>query len=126
MMNFIIELNQHIVFPLWYDYWSAQGIDETRAMVEKAYQSLQNASNIDEFHLALEVAIQTCHQNGSILDYLEEYGREEYGGDPQQIEDIMTELTEGFGLAAWDKQLRAIGVKVPRRVVKRNLEQAAK
>lgn len=124
MYNFIIELNQHIVFPLWYAYWSAMGIDTTRELAEEAYEGLNNASNIDEFHLALEIAIQTYHQNGSMLDYLESYGGEEYGSDPQEIEDIMKELTEGKGNAAWDKQLRSIGVKIPRKVVKHNLEQA--
>jgi len=124
MDNFIVELNQHVVFPLWYDYWRAMGIDTTRELAEEAYEGLINAKNIDEFHLALEVAIQTCHQSGSMLDYLQEYGGEEYGADPQEIEDLMTELTEGKENAIWDKQLRTIGVKVPIKVRRDNLERA--
>jgi hypothetical protein len=124
MQEFLIELNQHLVFPLWYDYWGGMGIDSTRELAQEAYEGLENANNFDEFHLALETAIQTCHQNGSMLEYLETYGGEEYGADPQEIENIMTELTEGKGNAEWDKQLKSIGVKIPVLVRKRNLEQA--
>jgi hypothetical protein len=124
MDNFIVELNQHLVFPLWYEYWGAMGIDTTRELAEEAYEGLVNAKNFDEFHLALEVAIQTCHQNGSMLEYLEQYGGEEYGSDPSEIEDIMNELTDGKANANWDKQLMNIGVKIPLAVRKHNKELA--
>lgn len=126
MDNFIIELNQYLVFPLWYEYWGAMGIDTTRELAEEAYEGLVNANTFEEFHLALEVAIQTCHQNGSMLEYLEQYGGEEYGADPSEIEDIMNELTEGKGNANWDKQLKEVGVKVPIAVRRHNLEVAKK
>ena len=105
MENFMIELNQYIVFPLWYAYWGAMGIDTTRELAQDAYDDLENANTFEEFHLALEVAIQTCHQNGSMLEYLEEYGGEEYGSDHLEIEDIMNELTVGKSNAEWDEQL---------------------
>ena len=100
------------------------GIDTTRELAEEAYEGLVSANTFEEFHLALEVAIQTCHQNGSMLEYLEQYGGEEYGSDPSEIEDIMNELTEGKSNANWDKQLKEVGVKVPIAVRKHNLEVA--
>lgn len=123
METFLVELNQHLVFPLWYNYWRGMGIDDTRDMVEEAYKNLTSASSFEEFHLALEVAIQTCHQGGSMLDYLSEYGGED-DSNPQEIENIMTELTGGKSNAEWDKQLKAIGVKVPGSVKKHNLQMA--
>ena len=124
MEKFMIDLNQYIVFPLWYDYWGSMGIDTTREMAEEAYEDLTNANSFKEFHKALEVAIQTYHQNGLMLDYLSEYGNEYTSASPEDIESIMLELTEGKINAEWDKQLKEIGVKIPIVVRKHNLEVA--
>jgi hypothetical protein len=124
MENFIIELNQHLVFPLWYDYWGAMGIDTTRELAEEAYEGLVNANTFEEFRNALQVAIQTCHQNGSMLEYLDQYGGEYDYGSPEDIEGTMLELTEGKSNFEWDKQLKAVGVKVPLAVRKHNKELA--
>ena len=124
MEQFLIELNQYAVFPLWYTYWGSMGIDTTRELAEEAYDNLSNAKGFQEFHESLEEAIQTCHQNGSMLDYLSEYGGEEYGGDPEEIEAIMFGLTEGKTNFEWDKELKSVGVKVPMIVREHNLEQA--
>jgi hypothetical protein len=124
MENFMIELNQHLVFPLWYDYWRAQGIDTTRELAEEAYEGLVNANGFDEFHEALEIAIQTCHQNGSMLEYLDQYGGQEMGSDPETIEGIMLELSQGKPNSEWDGQLIGIGVQIPDSVIRNNLETA--
>jgi hypothetical protein len=126
MEEFLIELNQHMVFPLWYDYWGAMGIDTTRELAEDAYEGLINANTFEEFHTALGVAILTCHQNGSMLEYLSEYGNEYVESSPEDIEIIMDELTEGKTNVEWDKQLKAVGVKVPIEIRKHNLEVANK
>ena len=126
MKNFMIELNQYIVFPLWYNYWGSMGIDTTREMAEEAYNDLTSANSFEEFHKALEVAIQTCHQNGSMLDYLSEYGNEHTSASSEDIESIMMELTEGKTNTEWDQQLKEIGVKIPIAVRKHNLEVAKK
>ena len=60
-----------------------------------------------------------------MLDYLEEYGYEEYGSDPEEIESTMLSLTDGAANSKWDKELKQIGVKVPKLVRQRNLEQEA-
>ena len=91
--NFLVELNQYLVFPLWYNYWGAMGIDTTRELAEEAYNNLVNASTIQECKLAIEEAIQTCHQNGSMLEYMGQHGDEDV--DPKQIEGTLSGLTEG-------------------------------
>lgn len=124
MENFLVELNQHMVFPLWYNYWGAMGIDTTRELAQEAYDGLVNADSFEEFRNALQVAIQTCHQNGSMLDYLDQYGGEYDYDSPENIEDTMLELTEGKSNSEWDKQLKEIGVKIPMAVRKHNKELA--
>lgn len=122
--QFIQDLNQNLVFPMWMDYWGAMGIEGTREMAEEAYEGLVSANSFEEFHQALEVAIQTCHQNGSMLEYLEQYGGEYNYSSPEMIEITMLELTEGKSNSEWDKQLKEIGVKIPLSVRKYNLEVA--
>ena len=126
MEDFLIELNQHIVFPLWYNYWQSMGIDTTRELAEEAYEGLVNANSFEEFRPALAEAILTCHQNGSMLDYLSQYGNESTSVSSEDIEGIMVELTEGKTNSEWDKQLKEVGSKIPTSVKKHNLEIANK
>ncbi len=124
MENFLVKLNQYIVFPVWYEYWKAMGIDTTRELAQEAYEELVNAKSFEQFHRALEIAIQTCHQGGSMLDYLSDFGGRETESSPEDIEGLMNELTDGKMNSGWDEQLKEIGVQLPISVIKRNLEQA--
>jgi hypothetical protein len=73
--EFLIALYR-IVFEYWYDYWSPQGIDETRERAEqyrKLLTYIKNpAKDEEDFKLNITIlhkALNNYHQTGSMLDY---------------------------------------------------------
>ena len=68
-----IELNKVLVFPVWFKYWKAQGIVETRARIEQAYKSLKTISKqpIDKQFMILSIVKNISHQTGDMMDYYE-------------------------------------------------------
>lgn len=122
LQPFVREFYEFVIFPAWYNYWSYQGIDETRENVQDVYNLLVGSKTPEDNHMAILRAIQTSHQTGDMLDYLEEYGGEEdiY---PDKIKDLMTELTNGSMNSIWDKQLKEIGVIIPKSVKRNNVKQ---
>jgi hypothetical protein len=102
----ISELNQHIIFPLWYDYWKQQGIDETRENIENIFNRLNGNTDLKNTIANINLALNASHQNGSMLDYLEEKSQ---SGD---LKGLLDSLTEGKNVKKWNKQLREIGVKI--------------
>ena len=111
------EIYQNFTFPEWYRYWLARGIDETRYKVEKAYKALQKASSIKENIVAINLAINTYHQNGSMMDYIEDYGGTEQDEDTNSklnilTEDLLTNLSEGIYNEEWDEDLKEVGLEV--------------
>jgi len=109
--TFAFEAYQYIIFPKWFEYWEPRGIEETREQISEVYDSLRSAKSFQEFDLAIKIAIQTSHQNGSMLDYLSS----DHGFDSREIESLFSSLTAGDYTPAWDKQLREIGVSIPRK-----------
>ena len=119
---FIREFYEYIIFPIWYEHWKYQGIDETRENVQEVYNMLVRAKTPEDSHMAILRAIQTSHQTGDMIEYLEEYGGEEdiY---PDKIKDLMEDLTNGSMNSIWDKQLEEIGVVIPKSVRRNNVKQ---
>ena len=111
LQQFIQDLNQFLVFPLWYDYWGSQGIEETRENLQEIYDMLESANSLEENIAAINVALNAVHQTGDMLQHLENYSNI----PSSEIKDILDNLSEGTNLPKWNKQLRQIGVKVPRK-----------
>ena len=110
--DIVFEINHKIVFPVWYQYWSAQGIVETRANVEKVADELKSAKTIDETIAAVSLALNVAHQSGDMLDHLENYGDLEDPNEAYGIRDLLKELSEGKDVEKWNEELRAIGVQI--------------
>lgn len=99
------EWGEKILFPLWYEHWSARGIDNTRANIERLYNNLMN---IDRYSFRKQLglinqAINSTHQNGSMMEY---YG-ELYDVGPHELQYF-----SNMDTAEWDEELREIGVQV--------------
>lgn len=108
------EWNELLVFPLWYQKWGPEGIDETRDNVEKVYQMLRSTKTIDENIAAINAAINTAHQTGSMMDYIQDYGQVNDIGDiSDTIQQQLQNLTNGDNNAVWENQMRGVGVQVP-------------
>jgi hypothetical protein len=120
--NFTKEIYQNFVFPQWYRYWRAKGIDETRKNVEASYKMMLEASSIKENITAINVAINTYHQSGSMMDKLTEYGAVSEGGDFEddleselaytEIMSLLSNLSKGKYTEEWNKELKDIGLNI--------------
>jgi hypothetical protein len=105
-INVLTEMYEKLVFPLWYHKWSAEGIDETRENAEKVYNDLTtaNENNLGELITRTNIALNTAHQNGSMLDYTEQLTGED------QLKGLLNSLTEGDDIDKWNNQLREVGI----------------
>jgi hypothetical protein len=101
------------LFPIWYGYWRTKGIDDTRARVEKAYQTLLQIPNmnINQALLNINIVINTAHQTGDMIDYIVD-ATGEYSRD---IKNLMTQLSNQTDFRDWNKQLKGIGSQFPRK-----------
>ncbi len=101
----LVELNEKMVFPLWYGHWKAEGIDKTRKDVEDIHKKIKRISSypIEKQFMYINIATNTTHQTGSMMDYYEE-----------QYEVTKTDLERlsNIDTRDWDKELREIGVDI--------------
>lgn len=111
--NAIIKyIYQQAIFPKWYEKWAPQGIEQTRETVEKNYELLKTwiSKDINNALAVINIAINTVHQNGSILEYIDDYG----GGDlfsDYSGKEFLSEMSN-LNTSEWEKELQAIGVVI--------------
>jgi hypothetical protein len=103
--EFIKEIYQYYVFPIWMKHWGAKGIARTRERIEKIYENLKNLSiapqNIGEANSTINIAINAAHQTGSMAhDYMD------------VPSSLLQALTDGTYIEEWNKDLIALGVKI--------------
>jgi len=107
MNQFLKELYQYIVFPVWYAHWGERGIDDTRKNIEQIFSKLlQKNNNLGEESATINMAINAVHQTGEMLDYIEDESEE------RGIGETLSELSEGTGVPEWNKDLSTVGVQV--------------
>jgi hypothetical protein len=108
-----VMLNEKLVFPRWYGKWKNEGIDQTRATAEKNYQILLNAdpNNIGEFIAAVNIGLNTMHQNGSMLEYIG-------CADDREVKRELDACTGGLYTEQWDQQLESLFIpeQIPQQV----------
>jgi len=118
LSGILTEINQNLIFPLWYAKWSAEGIDETRENMESVYNELIQSQNenIEQSIQAIHIALNTAHQTGSMLDNIEDEADKMamMDGSVQRMEsipDLFNDLSN-MDVSELDKELREIGVKI--------------
>lgn len=111
LCQFIQDVYEHAVFPLWYDYWGSQGIDETRELVEEASDMLNDANTLEENSAAINHAVDVQHQTGDMLDHMETYGGIDV--DVQAVKNTMDAIANGEYVDDWNSELVDAGVDVP-------------
>ncbi len=104
----LIELYQNQVFPAWFDYWSNQGIEDTRGTVQTIHDNMLNASSSDVGNMVATVnmGLNAAHQTGDMVEYLENDA-----GD-SNIRDVLRDCSEGVFIDKANKELRMVGVKI--------------
>ena len=100
------EFYEYFVFPVWFNKWSAEGIEETRENVENVYKELENISYEDTGNMMATIsnALNVSHQNGEMLDYLEQDTNED------NLKGTLDELTAGNFIPSVNEELKEIGV----------------
>jgi hypothetical protein len=102
-----LEFYANLIFPLWYEYWSSQGIDETRETVETIYDNLKNvSSDVEQLTAAVNMGLNAVHQTGKMVEYLSQDT-----GD-YDIEKTLLYASEGNFVDKLNKELRMVGVKI--------------
>jgi len=104
--GFFIELYQNLVFPLWFDHWKSQGIEGTRENVEEVYKKLQTQGDINQEIVNVQLALNTTHQTGDMIEYIES------DTGSSNLADLFSDLSNGKYISEWNEQLKAIGIQI--------------
>jgi len=104
----LTEFYQHLVFPSWYDHWSAQGIDETRETVEDIHTRLKAASSKDLGNLTamISMGFNVAHQTGDMVEYLEQ----DVGEDG--LKSTLDAIDQGAYVEKAKEDLKSVGVQI--------------
>ncbi len=104
--DILLELYEKALFPVWFEKWKAEGIEETRDRIEKAHQELEAITEQqyppDQVGGKLSVIINIAHQTGSMIEYIEEQ-------HPDVTADFLQKLSEKDA-SDWNEELTAMGV----------------
>ena len=71
-----IMLYENLLFPAWFEKWSAEGIEDTRERVEQTTEILHNiasqsVSKIGDITVGINRALNEAHQTGEMLEYVQ-------------------------------------------------------
>jgi hypothetical protein len=115
--TFFVELYENLVFPVWYGNWKSKGIDKTRKMVERVYKDLKIANPRDMGNMVaqISIALNTVHQTGQMLDFVEEYTNEDTISDDSdtfRLKDLLDKLTDGKYNEKWNSELKEVGINI--------------
>jgi len=124
--KFAVEIAQFGLFPAWYEYWKNEGIDQTRENVENAYNMIKQVERqpINQALATINIIINTCHQSGSMLDYICEVTSDYKAELFRAMQRLSTLTDNSVELKDWNKQLRQVGTKIPpKRPQPKNIEE---
>lgn len=104
----LFEVVEKAVHPYWAEYWRAQGIEQTREIIETAYEEMviiaggSEEWSIGELKARITYFVNITHQTGPILDYVNEHWDLSVGD--------LTALSERT-TTDWDEELAEMGVR---------------
>ncbi len=102
------EMYTSMVFPVWFAKWQGEGIEATRESVEDTYKLLLSASpeDLGDMSAKVNLAVNQAHQTGEMSTYIENTY------DSNDIQAVLSELTQGIYVENWNEELREIGVQI--------------
>ena len=102
--DMLVNFYRDCVFPLWYDKWGSEGIDDTRDRIMEIQSTLPEITSgaFEQQFMNLNIALQASHQTGGMIDYI----NQEYDDvDKEYLDYLSNQDTE-----EWDTELRMMGV----------------
>jgi hypothetical protein len=99
----LLEIEEKIVFPHWFEFWSARGIVATRKNVEEVYKKLKKMKSLplEKQFMLINIAKNTSHQNGSMMEYYDSL----YNIGPVDFDRLSSRNVKD-----WNDELSEIGV----------------
>jgi len=96
---------EKILFPAWYKFWKAKGLDKTHANIKKITSQLKSIARypVEEQFMILNIAKNTNHQTGSMMEYYEDMWGVDYAA-LQKLSNLSTK--------EWDNELEEVGVLI--------------
>lgn len=119
--NFLQELYQTFVFPVWWDHWEPQGIEATRDRIEDGVEVLEKIeADAHQFPMQqlfgkLNEIVNLTHQSGGMAEYLES----RYNIDAAFLQELSDRDTTD-----WDEELQELGVQIDGRDTQGDAEAA--
>jgi hypothetical protein len=105
--SFLIAFAEYMVFPVWFDYWQPQGIEETRNRIEQMTMKLQNPNqDLNRAFADVNIALNIAHQTGDMTEYIENVTQD------SNLKEHLQELSDGKIIPEVLPVLRESGVKV--------------
>jgi len=106
--DFGFVIYKDLIFPAWFEKWSAEGIEETRDRVEETNNILHNISSgsvdkIGDITVGINRALNEAHQTGEMLEYISE---------KHDITKSALDTLSNRDTSDWNKELTDIGLKV--------------
>jgi hypothetical protein len=101
-----IEFAQFLCFPIWYEFWKPQGIDQTRQRIENAYNMLKVVERqpISQALATINIVINSAHQTGDMLGYISDVTQD----TTRDIRRAMDLLSNSADLTEWNKDLQTV------------------
>ena len=99
------EMYKVLVFPEWFLYWEAEGIEETRQRIEELFEKLKNIDNVSlkDKILTINFSTNATHQTGSMMDHFE---------TRFNVSKTDLDILSNQDVSHWNKELKEIGVKI--------------
>lgn len=100
--DILIDIQEKLVFPVWYKYWKMQGIDKTKKRIEGTYKDLihsEHEKDLSKKIMYINIALNESHQTGSMRQYIESM----WDVSEKQLEDLSN--IDKKTLEDWNKEV---------------------
>jgi len=105
LKQYMKELYEYAMFPVWMDKWGQQGIADTTEQLSDIYKMMIDAKSLPDNLVAINWALHAAHQTGQMTDYISEI-------DPEIDKAFLDRMSNNPDSQKWIEELRQIGVQM--------------
>ena len=111
LYDMLINFEEKVVFPFWYDKWVSSGIESTIEDNKKIYDDMQDMGHYPFYRklTIIEKALTGMHHTGPMIDYINNKDPEITKGFMSKLNNIGTTEDTQVLIEQWDKDLRDLG-----------------
>ena len=111
LYDMLINFEEKVVFPFWYDKWVSSDIESTIDENKKIYDDMQNMGHYPFYKklTIIEKALTGMHHTGPMIDYISNKDPEITKKFMSKLNNIGTTEDTQVLIEQWDKDLRDLG-----------------